>query len=100
MPARFHYRDNPRIQPILGVVGEGRTVTSHKRETERKPDAKPRRGAHGYDPQLHSMRGLFVAAGPAVKQGMVVAPFENINIYDFMCAILELTPAKNDGDEG
>lgn len=98
IPARFHYRDNPRIQPILGVVGEGWTVTSHKREAERKPDAKPRRGAHGYDPELHSMRGLFVAAGPAVKQGIVAAPFENIHIYDFMCAILGLTPAKNDGD--
>jgi predicted AlkP superfamily pyrophosphatase or phosphodiesterase len=98
MPKRFHYRDNPRIQPILGVVGEGWTVTSHKREAERKPDAAPRRGAHGYDPQVHSMRGLFVAAGPSVRQGIVVAPFENIHIYDFMCAVLGLTPAKNDGD--
>jgi len=44
------------------------------------------------------MHGLFVAAGPAVRRGVVVAPFENIHIYDFLCAILELTPAKNDGD--
>jgi hypothetical protein len=44
------------------------------------------------------MRGLFVAAGPSVKQGIVVAPFENIHVYDFLCAVLGLTPAKNDGD--
>jgi predicted AlkP superfamily pyrophosphatase or phosphodiesterase len=97
-PQRFHYRGNPRIQPILGIVGEGWTVTSHVREAERKPDAKPRRGAHGYDPRLASMRGLFVAAGPSVKHGMVVAPFENVHVYDFLCALLGLTPAKNDGD--
>jgi len=97
-PPRFHYRDNPRIQPILGVVGEGWTVTSHKREAARKPDAKPRRGAHGYDPILRSMQGLFVAAGPSVKQAIVAEPFENVHVYDFLCALLGLTPAKNDGD--
>jgi predicted AlkP superfamily pyrophosphatase or phosphodiesterase len=97
-PVRFHYRNHPRIQPIVGVVGEGWTVTTRQREADRKPDARPRRGAHGYDPRLPSMRGLFVAAGPLVKQGIVVEPFENIHVYDFLCAILGLTPAKNDGD--
>ena len=33
-----------------------------------------------------------------VKSGMVVPPFQNIHIYDFMCAVLGLQPAKNDGD--
>ena len=98
LPARFHYGRNPRITPIVGVLDEGWTVTTHAREAERKPDAPPRHGAHGYDPRLRSMHGLFVAAGPAVRRGLVVAPFENIHIYDFLCAILRLTPAKNDGD--
>lgn len=98
LPARFHYRDNARIAPIIGLLDEGWILTSHEREAARKPDAKPRRGAHGYDPQLRSMHGLFVAAGPAVRAGMVVAPFENIHIYDFLCAVLGLTPAPNDGN--
>jgi predicted AlkP superfamily pyrophosphatase or phosphodiesterase len=98
LPPRFHYRDNPRIQPIIGVLDEGWTLTTHAREAERRPDASPRNGAHGYDPQLPSMHGLFVAAGGSVRRGVVVAPFENIHIYDFMCAILNLTPSKNDGD--
>jgi predicted AlkP superfamily pyrophosphatase or phosphodiesterase len=97
-PAHLHYRDNPRIQPIVGLADEGWTLTTHEREAERKPDARPRGGAHGYDPKLRSMHALFVAAGPAVRRGVVVAPFENIHIYDFLCAILNLTPAKNDGD--
>ena len=29
----------------------------------------------------------------------VLAPeFENVHIYDFLCAIAGLTPARNDGD--
>ena len=98
LPARFHYRDNARIAPIIGLLDEGWILTSHEREAARKPDAKPRRGAHGYDPQLRSMHGLFVAAGPALRQGLVVAPFENVHIYDFMCAVMRLTPATNDGN--
>jgi predicted AlkP superfamily pyrophosphatase or phosphodiesterase len=98
VPARFHYGGNPRITPIIGVLDEGWTVTTHAREAERKPDAMPRNGAHGYDPQLRSMHGLFVAAGPQLRRGLVVAPFENIHIYDFLCAVLKLTPAKNDGN--
>ena len=98
LPARFHYGRNPRITPIIGLLDQGWTVTTHEREAARRPDAPPRNGAHGYDPQLRSMHGLFVAAGPGVRRGLVVAPFENIHIYDFLCAILRLTPAKNDGD--
>jgi hypothetical protein len=44
------------------------------------------------------MRALFVAAGPRVRRGLVVAPFENIHIYEFLCALLQITPAKNDGN--
>ena len=39
-------------------------VTTREQEARRKPDAEARRGAHGYDPALRSMHGLFVAAGP------------------------------------
>jgi hypothetical protein len=44
------------------------------------------------------MHGLFVAAGPGVRQGLVVEPFENVHVYDFLCALLNVTPAPNDGD--
>ncbi len=41
---------------------------------------------------------LFVAAGPPLRRGLVVKPFENIHIYDLLCAVLRLAPAPNDGD--
>lgn len=98
IPERYHYRNHPHIAPIIGVPDEGWTVTTREQEARRKPDAEARRGAHGYDPTLRSMHGLFVAAGPGVRQGLVVEPFENVHVYDFLCALLKLTPAPNDGD--
>jgi predicted AlkP superfamily pyrophosphatase or phosphodiesterase len=98
MPERFHYRDNPRIAPIVGLLDEGWRITTRKQEAARDPLAMPERGGHGYDPHLPSMRALFVAAGPRVRTGLIVEPFENVHVYDFLCAVLDLTPAKNDGD--
>lgn len=95
-PAHWHYRDNPRIPPIVGVADEGWTVIE-KRETnpKRQPGVG---GAHGYDPTIRSMHGLFVAAGPAFRRGVVVPPFENIHLYNALAAALHIAPAHNDGD--
>jgi alkaline phosphatase D len=30
---------------------------------------------------------------------MKIASFRNVNVYDFVCGILGLKPAKNDGDK-
>ena len=46
------------------------------------------------------MGALFVAAGPPLRRGLVVAPFENVHVYDLLCRILKITPAKNDGRAG
>ena len=97
-PARFHYRDNARIQPVLALAAEGWEITSHSRWASDLERHRKRGGAHGYDPQLPSMHGLFVAAGPRVAHGVVAPEFQNIHIYDFLCGLLGLTPARNDGD--
>jgi predicted AlkP superfamily pyrophosphatase or phosphodiesterase len=96
IPERLHYRDHPRIQPILGVADEGWTITSRSRQ-QRQRDRH--RGAnHGYDNRLVSMGATFIAAGPDLEQGLVLPPFENIHIYELLCALLGLEPAPNDGD--
>ena len=55
------------------------------------------KATHGYDPRDRSMSALFVAAGPGVARGLVVPPFENVEIYNFLCSVLRITPARNDG---
>jgi len=100
IPERFHYRASPRIAPIICSAEEGWVLTNHKRfgEWRERDELKGLRGAHGYDNQLETMRATFIAHGAAFKRGALVEPFENIHIYNLMCKILGLTPAKNDGD--
>lgn len=92
-PDWLHYRDNPRIPSIVGIPDEGWAVMTHAR-FERKFDP----ATHGWDSSHPALHALFVAAGPAVRRGVVVEPFSNVHVYDFLCAVLKLTPAPNDGN--
>jgi len=97
-PAAWHYRDHPRIPPIIGVMDEGWQIMRRAtREAIRDGRASPAGGQHGYDSQLMSMRGVFVAAGPAFRQDLTVPAFENVHIYNVLAQILGVTPAPNDG---
>jgi len=53
-------------------------------------------GAHGYDPAEIDMEALFIAAGPHIKAGPLPR-FHNLDVYNFMSAVLGITPAQNDG---
>jgi len=99
IPAVYGIAGHSRLSPVIGIADEGWYITS-KREVDRwrQPDRRAPRGTHGYDARAKSMQGVFIAAGPRIKSGVTVAAFENIHIYDFMCAVLGLTPAQNDGD--
>lgn len=100
IPARLHYRASPRIAPIVCSAEEGWFMTSRERYEARKARADFRRirGAHGYDNSLESMRAIFIARGEAFKTNFVSEPFSNVHVYELMCKILNLKPAKNDGD--
>jgi predicted AlkP superfamily pyrophosphatase or phosphodiesterase len=66
--------------------------------TKKSEGFEETRGSHGYDNKYESMRATFIARGPAFRQGYLAEPFENIHVYELMCKILGLKPAKNDGD--
>ena len=96
LPERLHYRGHPRVPPIIGIADEGWSITSRARQ--RRQRDRHRGANHGYDNQLVSMGATFIATGPAFAQGLVVPPFENIHIYELLCALLGLEPAPNDGE--
>jgi len=93
LPGRLHFSDNARIPAIIGIPADGWSVTTGQRLSEEELHV----GAHGYEPTTPNMGALFVAAGPPLRRGLVVAPFENVHIYELLCRILHITPAKNDG---
>lgn len=101
IPARFHYREGRRIGPIICLADEGWRIYSRERYAEDQRKGKfPNHaiGAHGYDNRLPSMRATFIAHGPAFKRGLIVRPFQNVDVYNIMARILHLRPAKNDGN--
>ena len=58
----------------------------------------PNRGAHGYDPDtMPLMKAIFYAAGPDIRAGVTVAPFENIHLYPLIAEILGLRIGPVDG---
>jgi predicted AlkP superfamily pyrophosphatase or phosphodiesterase len=56
------------------------------------------RGSHGYDPADPSMRALFIAQGPAFRQGMEIAPFDNVDVYPLLAKLIGIEPKANDGE--
>ena len=46
---------------------------------------------HGYDPaHMPEMKAIFFAAGPDIRRGEKVAPFEKVKLYPFVARILGL----------
>ena len=100
-PARWHLRDamSPRVPPLTAIADPGWQILRRTAaENIKAGRATGIRGQHGWDPQLMSMRAIFIAAGPAFKRGATVAPFENVSVYNVLARILQVTPKPNDGD--
>ena len=99
IPAEYHLAGNPRVPAVIGIADEGWFITSHgEQERWMRPGRHAPGGTHGYNVKNKSMQGLFIASGPSFVRGKVVAPFENIHVYDLMCGVLGIKPAPNDGD--
>ncbi len=96
VPAELHYSHNDRIPLLVGVVDDGWTLTTHADVKEHWDRFKG--GTHGFDPKNKDMQGILFARGPAFKVDTVIAPVKNIQLYDLMAKILDVSPAPNDGD--
>uniref|UniRef100_A0A8C4JBI7 Ectonucleotide pyrophosphatase/phosphodiesterase 7 n=1 Tax=Dromaius novaehollandiae TaxID=8790 RepID=A0A8C4JBI7_DRONO len=82
-PKRFHYANNSRITPLLMYSDPGYVQFNN--------------GEHGFDNEDMNMKTIFRAVGPAFKQGLVVEPFESVNVYALLCELLGITPEPHDG---
>ena len=85
IPDRYHFKRGKRIPDLLLVTEEPYMLAV---DDERRFAA----GMHGYDPQNLEMHGIFLAEGPAVKKTGLIPRFENVHIYPFAAAILQLQP--------
>jgi predicted AlkP superfamily pyrophosphatase or phosphodiesterase len=98
LPHEHRLRDHPRLPDIIGIVDDGWHPTTRDLLARDESGGRFPGGNHGYEPRHRSMHGLFVAAGPQFKSGLIVATFENVHVYELLCRVLGLRPASNDGD--
>lgn len=86
MPAKWHYgkKDDcfKRIGDIVLVPDAGKVFNFFGRRSAK--------GDHGYDNDLKEMQATFYAWGPAFKQHLKIASFENIHVYPLISHILGL----------
>lgn len=92
VPERLHYGSNPRIQDVIIEAEAGYSIGLSSDSTRYVG------GAHGYDNANPDMHGIFFAQGPSFKKGYTAKAFINTNIYNLITHILNLEPAKNDGN--
>ncbi len=95
MPEHLHYRNHRRIPPLLALADEGWGIVS-RRQFER--DGSFALGVHGYDNQVRSMHGIFLARGPGFRRGLQVEPFLTIHVFPLMAHLLGLKAPPNDGE--
>ncbi|HEX7817370.1 ectonucleotide pyrophosphatase/phosphodiesterase [Dyella sp.] len=95
VPARLAYGGNSRVPQLLCLADTGWRIATTDALARR--NGKVSLGDHGYDNADPLMRALFVAHGPAFKQGIRVAEFPNVDVYPLMAHLLGVVPAPNDG---
>uniref|UniRef100_A0A452FZJ0 Alkaline phosphodiesterase I n=1 Tax=Capra hircus TaxID=9925 RepID=A0A452FZJ0_CAPHI len=95
LPKRLHFAKNDRIEPLTFYLDPQWQLALNP--SERKYCGS---GFHGSDNAFLNMQALFIGYGPGFKHSTEVDSFENIEIYNLMCDLLNLTPAPNNGTHG
>jgi predicted AlkP superfamily pyrophosphatase or phosphodiesterase len=96
VPARLAYGHNPRVPQLLCVADVGWRITTADYLASHKGHISL--GEHGYDNAAPQMQALFVAHGPAFRDGATAPAFPNVDVYPLMVHLLGLPPQPSDGD--
>lgn len=98
IPARLAYGTHPRVPPIVCQMDEGWNALGRSTIERRNAEGSHDHGAHGYDPDLPSMRAVFLAHGPAFRSGVELPPFDNVDVHPLLLRLLGLQPRPGDGN--
>ena len=91
-PADWHVTDNPRFPDLILMPDPGHAVIP-------VAGGRPHAGDHGWAPEATNMHGIFMAAGPNIRAGVVIEQAETVDVYPLMLSILGLdSPGNTDGD--
>jgi predicted AlkP superfamily pyrophosphatase or phosphodiesterase len=87
VPAYLHFDSNPREGDPVIVANGPYYINATADPNGRGAPV----GMHGFDvTRMPEMKALFVAAGPDIRPGVALEPFENVNVYPLIAKILGL----------
>jgi predicted AlkP superfamily pyrophosphatase or phosphodiesterase len=90
-PAALHDDSNPRSGDPIIVTNGPYLVRFSAHPENADAGGTTEVGAHGFDPaKVPEMKASFFVVGPDIRAGASVPPFENINVYPFIAALLQL----------
>ncbi|XP_028981005.2 ectonucleotide pyrophosphatase/phosphodiesterase family member 1 [Esox lucius] len=95
LPKRLHFANNVRIERAHLYMKPGWQAALDNEEIKYCAG-----GFHGSDNVFKNMQSVFMAYGPGLKYKTQVEPFENIEVYNLLCDLLEVPPAPNNGTHG
>lgn len=93
VPEYYHYSKNGLISDFV-LIAELGWLLVHNRDIERWDEYKSA-GTHGYDNHQIDMHGIFIAKGPAFKNGYKTGTVWNIDIYPLLCEIFGIPQPQN-----
>jgi predicted AlkP superfamily pyrophosphatase or phosphodiesterase len=98
LPERYHFKATPRSGDVVVVMDEGWMMAT---SIINRALIQREWGEHGWDPDLPSMKALFLISGPGIPAGASIPEVENVDVYPLMTELLGLTPAAGlDGRPG
>ena len=94
IPRRLRYGRNPRVPSFVCAAESGWMILTAP------PRPGPNLGGmHGYDPAAPDMAAIFIAAGPAIRPGTLVAPFDNVDVYPLLMRLIGVRALHSDGSQ-
>lgn len=93
IPDKYHYKHNRRVLNYLIEADEGYDFTIGNKF----PPMSKQWGDHGYNPEILSMKPIFLATGPAFKKNYTAEPFQNLDVFPLLCHLLNIPEPPNNG---
>ncbi len=95
-PADLLPVSHPRIPPVVALADLGWSITTKEFFTINPGAFKG--GTHGYDPRNRSMKGIFIASGPAFRNEFKLGEVSSVDLYELWCVLLNIPASPNSGD--
>ncbi|ODM89479.1 Ectonucleotide pyrophosphatase/phosphodiesterase family member 5 [Orchesella cincta] len=101
---RFHYGQSRRILDYVLIADSGYAfddfnllLAKYNKKLNLTDDPAREYGVHGYSPEAQTMRGFFIAHGPAFRKGFVHQPIRNIDIVPLIGKLLKFPSVPSNG---